>query len=171
MRLLDTILVPVVFGPGGGAAVNTAQTLAHAFESKLLLLHVIPEKVYPLMADSPGIPALKRRLRELHLCSGSTADGDVDVVVDKGSAAAVICDAAVSNNADLIVIGSRGMKGCADQGIGATADRVMRKATVPVWVAHPGMPETPRHILCPVDGSDVSRRALRFARSRACSSS
>jgi nucleotide-binding universal stress UspA family protein len=143
--------------------VRTAQALAQAYQSKLLLLHVIPERVYPLMIEDPGIPELEKRLRERHLRSRAGGGGEVDVVVDKGSAAAVICDAATSHSADLIVMGARSTTAAADSGLGATADRVVRKAPMPVWIARPGMPEAPREILCAVDSSDASKRALRNA--------
>ena len=66
MKMLDTILVPVVLGPGGDAAVETGLMLAQSFQSKLLLLHVIPDRVYPLMAEDPGIRWWLERLRETY---------------------------------------------------------------------------------------------------------
>ncbi len=45
MRLLDTILVPIVVGPRSDAAVKTAESVAAAFNSKILFLHVVPQGI------------------------------------------------------------------------------------------------------------------------------
>jgi nucleotide-binding universal stress UspA family protein len=163
MKLLETILVPTVFGPGSDAAVRTAETLASVFDSKILILHVVPQNVHQLIAESPGIPELERRLRERHQRADSAARHDVEVVIDTGSTAAKICEIAALRNADLIVLGARSSSVGPDAGLGATAERVVRKAAAPVWIARTDAPVTPQHILCPVDGSDASRRALRSA--------
>jgi len=44
--------------------------------------------------------------------------------------------------------------------LGITAERVMRKASKPVWVVKRGAAPSIKRILCPVDFSEASRRAL-----------
>jgi nucleotide-binding universal stress UspA family protein len=73
-------------------------------------------------------------------------------------------------NADLLVIGSHGRSGFERFLLGSTADRVLRKVRAPVLVVpphaagHPGPQGLPfKRILCPIDFSDSSVRALGFA--------
>ena len=73
--------------------------------------------------------------------------------------------------ADLLVVGSHGRSGFERFLLGSTADRILRQSRHPVLVVppHAGDRQGPapmpfRRILCPVDFSDSSIRALEFAR-------
>lgn len=67
--------------------------------------------------------------------------------------------------ADLIMISPRrGDIGVADRLVhGSTARRLIRKASTPVWVAHPGPSVEINSVLACVDGSPVSERVVRTA--------
>ena len=65
-------------------------------------------------------------------------------------------------NANLIVVGaSYGNHG--ELRLGVTAERVLRNAVKPVWLVRPGSAVPPRNILCPVDHSNTSGKALEVA--------
>ncbi|MFC1639954.1 universal stress protein [Gemmatimonadota bacterium] len=163
MKALETILVGTVFSPRSDAAVKTAVTLAKTFESKIVLLHAVNEQAYALIAEHPGIPELERRLRERHLRADVEGVRDAEVVVRRGSAAEVICNTAGLENADLIVLGAGGPPGASEPRLSTTTARVIQRASTPILAVVTHTPEVPRHILCPVDTSDASRRALRNA--------
>jgi nucleotide-binding universal stress UspA family protein len=77
-------------------------------------------------------------------------------------------------NADLLVMGTHGRSGFEQLLLGSVTEKVLRKASCPVLTVprrHPdAVPETPvlfKEILCPVDFSDCSMRALNHAMSLA----
>jgi nucleotide-binding universal stress UspA family protein len=90
-----------------------------------------------------------------------------DVVVDQGHAAAIILEHATSRQADLIVMGTHGLSGFEHFVLGSVTEKVLRKASCPVMTVPPAshtsakLPYT--RVLCPVDFSDSSLAALRFA--------
>jgi nucleotide-binding universal stress UspA family protein len=77
-------------------------------------------------------------------------------------------------NADLLVIGTHGRSGFQRAFLGSVAEKVLRKAECPVMTvprrlpdATPAGPVLYKHILCPVDFSESSLRALKYATSMA----
>jgi nucleotide-binding universal stress UspA family protein len=77
-------------------------------------------------------------------------------------------------NADLIVMGTHGRSGVDRVLIGSVTEKVLRKAACPVLTVPPAAPDavpaTPvlyKNIVCPVDFSDASMRALEYALSLA----
>ena len=84
----------------------------------------------------------------------------------------VVCDLAPSalversTEADLLVVGSRGMGGFLSLLVGSVSDQCLRHASCPVAVVRPGI-EPARHvrqrIVVGVDGSPTAQRALRWA--------
>jgi len=160
MKLLEKILVATDFGKSAGDAVQTAQALARAFGSEIIFIHVIPEA-----PDSSGdLRALKasirHRLRKLKAELASAGIRAGDSVVAVGSAFDQIIQASELLDVNVIVVGSgdRDEEGaCA---LGVTAERLVRKASKPVWVVKAGAAPVFERILCAVDFSDPSRRAL-----------
>jgi len=77
-------------------------------------------------------------------------------------------------SADLLVLGTHGRSGFERLVLGSVAERVVRKAPCPTMVvprqAHDTPPDEPvrfRRIVCPVDFSDASVRAVEYATSLA----
>jgi nucleotide-binding universal stress UspA family protein len=66
-------------------------------------------------------------------------------------------------DANLVVVGSRGAEPAGGSRLGTTAERLCRRSSRPVLVVAPATPPEPERILCPVDGSAPSKRALRNA--------
>ena len=75
------------------------------------------------------------------------------VEVLRGPAHRVIAEAAARTSPDLILVGA-----AADESklLGSTAERVVRKSTVPVLVVRGRFTAAPRQVLAPVDLSDLS---------------
>jgi nucleotide-binding universal stress UspA family protein len=86
-----------------------------------------------------------------------------------------VITAALAEDSDLIVVGTRGKTGLAHVLLGSTAERVIRGAPCPVLTVRmeqadaeqeegaPSMPVTLERILVPVDFSDCSLDALEYA--------
>jgi universal stress protein E len=67
---------------------------------------------------------------------------------------------AEEHDVNIIMIGAGRKPGDEAFPLGITAARICREAGKPVWVVKPGAPERIERILCAVDFSDPSRRAL-----------
>ena len=76
-------------------------------------------------------------------------------------------------NPDLIVMGTHGRSGVQRLVLGSVAEKILRRAACPVLTVPPAAKvapaalELPKTILCPMDFSDASLRALEFAMSLA----
>jgi nucleotide-binding universal stress UspA family protein len=79
-----------------------------------------------------------------------------------------ILEAAQGENADLVVLGTRGKTGLAHVLLGSTAERVIRRSPCPVLAVHMDQSSKPGpvvldRLLVPIDGSDCSLDALEYA--------
>jgi universal stress protein E len=162
MHELKKILMATDFEDSSESIAATALFLARAFDSTILLLHVIPEVLSGALIEEVGAESVTALLHELQL-QIEAAGGHVDgAVVLNGKASYRICQYAEQNSADLIVIGaSHGSK--ADARLGVTAARVLRNSAKPVWLVEQTKVAPPKSILCPVDMSPASRRGLQNA--------
>jgi nucleotide-binding universal stress UspA family protein len=94
----------------------------------------------------------------------------IEALVSEGAAAAGILEQADRMSADLIVMGTHGRTGVDRLLIGSVTEKVLRKAACPVLAvphaapdAVPSAPVLYKNIVCPVDFSDASMRALDYA--------
>jgi len=138
MKMLEKILVATDFGRSAGDALKTAEALASAFGSKVILIHVIPE--------IPGSPvnlrtlktASRERLRKLksQLTRAGVRTGDSVAAV--GSPFDQIIQLSELLDVNVIVLGS-GDGADADMcRLGFTPERLLRKASKPIWVVKAG---------------------------------
>ena len=134
------ILVPIDFSPHANAVVEWAAHLAEEHGSSLILLHAYHLPVEFQQLEGAYLPAefwtnvkvdAERQLtryaaplREQGLA--------VEECVREGYPATVIEEEAERLEADLIVIGSRGLSGLKHLLLGSIAERVVQKAHCPV---------------------------------------
>jgi nucleotide-binding universal stress UspA family protein len=94
-----------------------------------------------------------------------------EAVVTEGNIAPCILEEATALPADLIVAGTHGLGGFDRLMLGSVAEKVLRKATCPVMTVPPVVATTAavpyKRLLCPLDFSESSLSALRFATSLA----
>jgi nucleotide-binding universal stress UspA family protein len=176
MMEIRQILCPVDFSDTSRHALEHAVAIAGWYESRLTLLHVMgqPFVAQPplLFADFAG-PVLLESERKafedrLHLwLVDARAKGlSTETVLTEGRPERRILDRAASLPADLIVLGTHGRSGFEHLLLGSVAEKVLRQARCPVLTVPPmsaagAVPY--RRLLCPVDFSEPSMRALRFA--------
>jgi nucleotide-binding universal stress UspA family protein len=91
----------------------------------------------------------------------SPASTEMRVSVHEGRAAEVILQRAASSQADLIVLGSRGLSEIQSLLLGSVSYRVAHEARRPVLLVKRGSPAAPK-ILLAVDRSEGADRAVRF---------
>jgi nucleotide-binding universal stress UspA family protein len=190
---IQQILCPVDFSIISDRALAHAAALAGRHSSKLLVLHVVPlaPAPYPPSPSMPGAPypALaetpqadpETRAELLHTMLGQIerraeplrSNGlTVETLVREGGIVRTVLAEAERLPIDLIVMGSHGISGFERLVMGAVAEKVLRKAPCPVLSVGPPaahdyhaatQPVRFARVLCPIDFSEPSIRALEYA--------
>ncbi|MCG6957482.1 MAG: universal stress protein [Gemmatimonadetes bacterium] len=98
---------------------------------------------------------------------GRLGDPSVDSVILEGRVAEQIAEHATGVGADMVLMTTHGHTGVSRMWLGSVADALIRETTLPVLVIHPGDEGTVpkdvlsfKHILVPLDGSDLSASIL-----------
>ncbi|MDH3520073.1 MAG: universal stress protein [Myxococcales bacterium] len=138
----ETLLVPLDFSPHADRALAAALELAVALGAKrvhLLHVHHPPPMPTPLPGSGPSYVEIESRLIE---DAGRALQSRVDRVgkmsfaleisVEVGVPAEVICSEAEKRAADLIVMGTHGRTGVAHVLLGSVAERTVARAPCPV---------------------------------------
>lgn len=179
MIAIDRILCPVDFSDFSRHALEYAVAMAKYYDARVTALHVyanmpVVNTVPAVGFDSAPIvlppvdPAAVKAITE-EFAAGVDAEGRLDVSVQEApdTVAEILAQADVLD-ANLIVIGSHGRSGLERLFLGSIAGKVLRKSRRPVMVvpAHtaavpPKIPFT--QVLCPIDFSESSTRALEYA--------
>lgn len=173
MIRITHILCPIDFSDFSRRALDLASAVARWYEARLTVLHVFPN--LPAMDLPPVVMADTDRERILNGMRRFAAPvpGDVPLDLRLREASYIhreILDQALDVQADLLVIGGHGRSGFGRLLLGSVTERVIRMAPIPTMVvprrAPDTAPDTPVHfrsILCPVDFSECSLRALQYA--------
>jgi nucleotide-binding universal stress UspA family protein len=142
---IKTILVPTDFSEHAEHAFQWAVGLAASWNAKIMLFHAAPlfshigypESMYLVdfaKLETDLIADAERRLGELAAKKGANGVTVATRAV-LGEPVWEICQAAESEHADLIVMGSHGRTGLAHVLLGSVAERVARHAPCPVLIA------------------------------------
>ena len=177
MIQLDRILCPVDLSEQSAEALRHGLALARLYRARATVFHAYMDVQPPVTAAAlPGgaamaMPVSSREevlatLRRFSAAAGA-APGEVEVVVSAGAPAAAIARAAAELRADLIVMGTHGGSAVARVLLGSVTEKVLRTTDAPVLTIPPAATPAaaPRYqtILCALDFSDASRRALEYA--------
>ncbi|HEY1304277.1 MAG TPA: universal stress protein [Vicinamibacterales bacterium] len=178
------ILCPVDFSDCSRRALDHAVAIAKWYESTLTLLHVcapVPISAYatvaPMMPPTLVSGQNQNEVLEALKRFPTTADGTgvpLEFALGEGDAAGEIVSTAAAGTSDLIVMGTHGRSGFERLMLGSVTEKVLRKAGSPVLTVPPRAadvasppPATFKRILCALDFSDCSMRALDYAMSLA----
>ena len=122
--MFDTVLFPIDRSRQAAETAAIALKLAQRHQSRLVLLSVVE----PEQDDPVAVAALLEDARKRFLAEGM----ECQVLEREGKPAFVICDVADEINADVIVMGTRGLSLEPDEA--STASRVIQLAPCPVLV-------------------------------------
>lgn len=171
---IKTILVPTDFSEHADKAIESAEILAKPLGAKIHLLHVMHLPVQAVTPEMAVVPVgfwqdlrkhAERKLDESRKAVEKQGVRCATELVEDIPGFAVAA-AAKRANADLIVMGSRGLTGLKHVLLGSVAERTVRTAPCPVLtVKQDGSgPLRLRTILVPMDFSPSSHRALELAK-------
>lgn len=162
MKLLQNILVPVDLEDASLNAFGFAGEVAGVFKSRILLMHVIGDENLSQETESMMKDFLKDKFNDLKSRLPESLQEHVDVIIEKGSVFERISRVAIERDVNVIIAGA-GNADKAKYPLGTTVEKLMRKNQVPLWVVRKEDRFPFKRILCPVDFSDASARALRNA--------
>lgn len=145
MADIKRVVVPVDFSSNTDKVVDYGVSVADKLGAEVLFFHVINDfQGYDMMLVHPSFIGMTKDLeqkaeeRMANLVEGhAQRENGVRGHVVVGDAADEIISYAKLEKADMIIIGTHGVKGLEKILIGSTADRVVKKAPCPVLVFNP----------------------------------
>jgi nucleotide-binding universal stress UspA family protein len=144
LREIRTILVPTDFSDVSVVALQYARALARRLEARIIVAHVLEDRLSLVRGDGPGSSSLEKSIEFLR----NWADESLEQLVTKhlGDLRAVerhvvvgvphvkIVDLTEARNVDLIVMATHRTRFDSRPRSGSATDRVSRLATCPVLV-------------------------------------
>ena len=167
--MLERILVAIDNSPLGEQVFREALTLAQATGARLMLLHVLSD-------EEIGYPDVHRIADHLHQWEASkqkglallqsrqavaiTAGIHTEYSQIPGSSGHMICDRAHVWQADVIIVGHRGLSGLQELVQGSVSNYLVHHAPCSVLSVSSKVKPACQTLLVAIDGSDESRHAF-----------
>lgn len=143
---MNKILVPTDFSPNAKHALHVAATIAAKTKARLAMMHAniavtyyapaLPETNFARMYDATdyyGIAADEFRLLKKDLVAEPAFSNlNIDTRVEEGHLYAAVRRVAEEDEADLVVMGTKGTHGVAEFFVGSNTEKVIRTAPCPV---------------------------------------
>lgn len=159
MKLLEKILVPVTLEEGRNSHLETALALANTFKSQLIVIHVLPIEAQHESVNRYVLKQVEKDLdsliNDLHVKAGA-----VKRVIEYGNTFDRIITTAEDEDVNLILFSNFIEQQNGNFSMDVVAEKLVRKSNKPVWMVKEGEKAFPNAMLCTVDFSDASRRAL-----------
>jgi nucleotide-binding universal stress UspA family protein len=169
------ILCPVDLSEFSHHALDQARALARWYEADITVLHVVNVS-QPLVGMAelgyvpPLLPERQQIAEEVRRFCGlrePSQESRLNVIVTEGIPPQEIVRQAKSLPADLLVMGTHGRSGFERLFLGSVTEKVLRSTHVPVLTVPPPVERVGsvvyKTILCPIEFSNPSTRALEYA--------
>jgi nucleotide-binding universal stress UspA family protein len=167
--VLDRILVPLDASSFGGCALPAALALARKVGGEVRLVHVVDRREAPGDDTSDARSRMLTYLDDLASQHRVSSGISIDTAVREGDVAEELKGEAASWGADIVVMCTHGRGGLSRLWLGSVADRCLRSGFCPILLLRPS--EDPARalridrVVVPLDGSELSERALPYATS------
>jgi nucleotide-binding universal stress UspA family protein len=160
---INKILWSTDFSDEAQEALLYADAFAKAFDAKIVALHVVPD-ISPALYDAAlvvkgelekRVAYVKEETKKKFDSLRKAKDLEFKALIKEGNAAKKIIETAEEENADLIVLGRRGLSAIEKLFIGSVANQVLRTSPVPLLLTKKktGRPRF-KKILVPTDFSE-----------------
>lgn len=170
MSLFSKIVVAYDFSPDADRTLQQAVVLAHRFQSKVFIVHVLEKNPddpiweilkLPLDLEMKIQDRILAKLREFF--PRERLPLDYEIAVAEGDVPLVLTDYSREKGADLLMVGTRGRTGLAHALLGDNTERIAARANFPVCICRPPVSEGLGEILAPLDFSEGNRAAVEQA--------
>ncbi len=163
MKLLEKILMPIDVNIDFKEQLNTAIKIARSYNSEIIVMYVLSEEIVHNDIKEIVINAISENLNKVKEILEKEGILIKEPSIVFGNPVDKILQSAINENANLILIGSGIINKKEKFRLGINADKLIRLSDKPVWVVKSNEETKLTNILCPVDFSDPSRRALKNA--------
>ena len=160
MKLLKKILLATDFSKSSENVTEMAIKLAKTFDAKIILLYVLPTEAEIDSIKELLNLAVKTRFEQLKVKIKQAGLHSPESIVKFGSIYNEIVRIADYKNVNIIVMGSGKNHKDSSHKLSTTTSKVISKTHKPVWVVKAGAKLNIKKILCPIDFSEPSKRAL-----------
>jgi nucleotide-binding universal stress UspA family protein len=181
MVTIHRILCPVDLSEFSRDALYHAMALAKWYGAKVTVFHVYsaPQPLLPVTGMPGNVPLpppvqleeVAEHVRGFCVSSLGDRGKSVEILVREGNPTKEIVLLAEELPADLLVLGTHGRSGFERLFLGSVTEKVLRTTRTPVMTIPPPVTQPGqalyKTILCPLDFSDASTRALDYALSLA----
>lgn len=163
MKLLEKILIATDLSSSSDELVRHGIDIAKLVGAKIIPVYVLNlttenKKINKFILN--GAKSQLNRIKKKIVSAGIDCD---EPIVANGPIYVKIVEEATINDVNLILMGSNGQATKGPFKLGNNAKKVIQKTQIPVWVHKIGSNLKINNILCPVDFSDSSTRALKNA--------
>ena len=163
MKLLKNLLLATDFSKSSDYVLENAIDLAKIFQSKITLIYVLPNNI----ENEKAKQLLKEfSIKQLDLINDKIKQEGVKVskpILEYGDFSDKIIQTAEKVHANMIIIGAGEKLKDNVFILGSNAEKIIKKSSKPVFVVKSGKQLSINKILCPVDFSAQSNRALKNA--------
>lgn len=163
MKVLEKILIATDLSSSTDELVQNGIDIAKLVGAKIILVYVLKLNIdnkkiqqFLLSAAKSQLKMIRKRIRK----EGVECD---DPIVAYGDTYNEIVKEANIHEVNLILMSSSNEEDSSIERLGSTTEKVIQKTEVPVWVHKKGSSLKISTILCPVDFSKSSTRALKNA--------
>lgn len=160
MKLLKKILLATDFSKSSENVTEMAIKLAKTFDAEIILSYVLPKEAEINSIKELLDLAVKTRFEQQKEKIKKAGLNSPETILKYGSIYNEIVRIADYKNVNIIVMGSGKSVGNSTHKLSTTTAKVISKTHKPVWVVKTGTKLNINKILCPVDFSEPSHRAL-----------
>ncbi len=142
--MVDVIVVGVDGSPVSAAVTEFAAGLAAPLGARMVLVHVFEPLAYVGVVEPPVDfaaieAAVEERLSEEWCVPCRELDVPFTTRVEEGDVVNVLLTVAAEEDADLIVVGSRGLRGLGSLVLGSKSQKLLHHSRTPVLVVPPAV--------------------------------
>lgn len=160
MEVLERILVPIDVNTDYNEQVNSALQMARAYSSAVVLMYIIPDLELNNQIKSIVEQSVSESLKTISKVFESNDIKVQERIITYGNIVKAIVDKANSPGVNLVLIGENLENKGSKYRLSVKSEQIIRASEVPVYVTSHTKKSDVTHILCPVDFSEPSKRAL-----------
>lgn len=160
MKLLEKILVPIDVNTDSAEQILATIKLANAYNSEIALMYVVGDTELNDNLNEIVVKSVTESLNEIKevLISNKIKVREPEVVF--GNIVDTIVQKANAEKVNLVLIGAKEKKKREKFKLGIITEQIIRESDVPVYLVTGEKKTLFSNILCPVDFSEPSKRAL-----------